>query len=311
MIPLTRRSALTALAGVAIAPIARAEDPGDPIQALDVGDGISLHYVSLGEGPPVVFVHGSLSDMSFWRDQVHAFAAAGYRAVAYSRRYNFPNRNPPRPGYSAIVDAQDLARVIERLKLGRAHVVGHSYGALTALYLGFQRPDLMRSLTLAEPPAIPLLGHLPGEEHARGVALRDDIARHMVAPMHAAFLKGDRELGVKTFIDYVLRNPDAWDRFTPAQKAETLRNASEWDVMMTTGTLFPPITPGEVRRVRAPTLILSGKRSYPFLNLIDEDLARAIPHNRRVLLDATHAMWFERPEECRTLTLDWIAAHPG
>jgi pimeloyl-ACP methyl ester carboxylesterase len=39
---------------------------------------------------PVVFVHGSLSDGSYWHDQLAPFAEAGFHTIAYSRRYNFP-----------------------------------------------------------------------------------------------------------------------------------------------------------------------------------------------------------------------------
>ncbi|MGC2744194.1 MAG: alpha/beta fold hydrolase, partial [Candidatus Angelobacter sp.] len=114
-----------------------------------LNNGIELHYVERGTGVPVVFVHGSLGDGGYWTDQVNAFAAAGYRAIAYSRRYSPPNHNKAQPGYSAVVDAEDLAALITKLRLGRVHVVGHSYGALTALFLASRHPELVRTLVLA------------------------------------------------------------------------------------------------------------------------------------------------------------------
>lgn len=77
-----------------------------PIRAIDIGNGITLHSVDLGKGAPVIFVHGSLSDGGYWADQVGQFAEC-YRAIAYSRRYNYPNNNSSRAGYSAAVDAED------------------------------------------------------------------------------------------------------------------------------------------------------------------------------------------------------------
>jgi len=114
------------------------------IQAVEIGNGITLHYVDLGKGVPVIFVHGSLSDGGYWADQVREFAKR-YRAIAYSRRYNFPNSNPARAGYSAAVDAEDLAAFIGALHLGRVVVIGHSYGALTAL---LWRPNTQNSFAL-------------------------------------------------------------------------------------------------------------------------------------------------------------------
>jgi|SRR5215467_2513475 len=78
------------------------------IQTADIGGGIVLHYVDQGKGTPLIFVHGSLSDGGYWADQIGPFAEY-YRAIASSRPYNYPNSNPPRAGYSAVADAEDLA----------------------------------------------------------------------------------------------------------------------------------------------------------------------------------------------------------
>jgi hypothetical protein len=65
------------------------------------------------------------------------WSSANYRVIAYSRRYNFPNNNPHstrsfshhRSGGAAFIKG----------KLGRVHIVGHSYGAFTALF-SYQAP---------------------------------------------------------------------------------------------------------------------------------------------------------------------------
>ena len=271
----------------------------------EIGGGVRLHG---GEAPsedrtPVIFVHGSLSDFEYWYDQLEAFGGQ-HRAIAYSRRYNWPNHNAPVAGYSAIVDAKDLAALIETLDSGPAHIVGHSYGALTALFLAVSRPELVRSLSLAEPPALSLLDHLPGALTATGRSMREDIRTRMEAPMRAAFARGDREAGVGAFIDYVL-GPGAWTKMPVDAKAETMRDAGEWDVMMTTGELFPELPPEAVHRIRAPTVLLSGAKSYPFLALTDAEIARLIPGARRLILpQATHQMWLQAPEACRQATLE-------
>jgi pimeloyl-ACP methyl ester carboxylesterase len=302
---LTRRRlgrSAAALLAAALAP--RVADAAPRFSVADVGDGVSLHYVETGAGEPVVFAHGSLSDLSYWSGQLGPFAAAGRRALAYSRRYNWPNHNPAQPGYSAVVDAMDLARLIEVRAMGPAHVVGHSYGALTGLFLASQRPELVRTLTLAEPPAVSLLKAAPGSKAALGAAMFADIQRFMVGPMRAAFAAGKTEAGIAFFIDYVLGDPRAWNRFSASARRETLRNAHEWEVMMTKGELFPPLTPDAVRAIRAPALLLSGGKSYPFLGLIDEALVDLLPNNHRIVFpNATHQMWLQEPQKCRDAVL--------
>jgi pimeloyl-ACP methyl ester carboxylesterase len=211
-----------------------------------LGHDITLHYIEQGSGVPVIFVHGSLSDSSYWRDQVVAFSKP-YRAIAYSRRYNFPNRDPALPGYSAVTDADDLAAFIGAMHLGKVYIVGHSYGALTGLFLATRHPELIRALVLAEPPVVSLLRHLPSKYSQLGEAMYDDIYRRMVAPMQADFSQGDPDAGVGVFMDYVFNDPHAWANMSPGDHAETMKDAHEWDVMMTQGTLFPEIAPQEQR----------------------------------------------------------------
>lgn len=284
-----------------------AQETALTIRRVIVGHGIELHYVERGTGEPVVFVHGSLSDGSYWNNQVNAFAKAGYRTIAYSRRYNPPNNNKARPGYSAIVDAEDLAALITKLRLGRVHVVGHSYGAFAALFLAARHPELVRTLVLAEAPAVSLLEQLEGGRTAIGNAMFTDIQERMVKPMQAAFQKGERESGCRAFINYVLDDANAWEKMPEEARQDILNHAREWDVMMTTGELFPVIEPQAVRAITAPVLLLSGEKSYSFLGLIDEELTRLLPHARQIILrGATHRMWFEQPEICRNDVLEFL-----
>ena len=301
MSPTNRRvlifaEALALAAGSSLAQ-KNAGDP--PIHAASIGQGITLHYVDEGTGVPVIFVHGSLSDGGYWADQIGPFAEH-YRAIAYSRRYNYPNTNPPRPGYSAVADSDDLSALIRTLHLGKAVVIGHSYGALAALFLAARHPQQVRALVLAEPPAVPLLVDLSGDERERGKALFEDIQQRMVRPTQQAFGKGDREDGIRIFMAYVFNDPHAWDKMPQSDRDHTLRDAHEWDVMMTAGTLFPAITPQVVQRISSPVLILLGAKTYPFLELIGRDLATLLPKSRTIVFpDAGHQMWLQEPEECR------------
>lgn len=291
---------LAAILGLVCSPAAAAAAPAKPRPgSIDIGHGITLHYLTAGSGAPVIFVHGSIGDDTYWSDQVAAFSDR-YRAIAYSRRYNFPNTNPAVPGYSAVVDAQDLAALIKKMHLGKVYLIGHSYGALTALFLATEHPELIRAVVLAEPPAVSLLQHLPPEQASKGEAMFADIQARMVEPMKRAFAAGKRDEGVGIFIDYVLDDPRAWKKMRPADRADTMRDAHEWDVMMTSGTLFPEIDPAAIRKIRVPVLVMSGGVSYKFLGYIDQEIVRLIPNSRSIVYpDAGHQMWYRYPALCR------------
>ncbi len=70
--------------------------------------------------------------------------------------------------------------------------------------------------------------------------------------------------------------------------------------MMTIGTLFPEIPPKTIRHITAPTLLLSGAKSYTFLALITGELARLLPNRQSIVFpDAGHQMWYQDAEACR------------
>ncbi len=85
-----------------------------------------------------------------------------------------------------------------------------------------------------------------------------------------------------------------------AARGETLRDAHEWDVLVTAGTLFPDIAPATIRKITTPSLVLSGAKSYPFLGLITEELARLLPNREVIVLpDSGHQMRYQALDVCR------------
>ena len=72
-------------------------------------NGTSLEYVEAGRRDPVVFVHGSASDYRTWSLQVDEIGRR-YRAIAYSRRYHWPNEPIPESADYALAEhVNDLA----------------------------------------------------------------------------------------------------------------------------------------------------------------------------------------------------------
>jgi non-heme chloroperoxidase len=127
-------------------------------------DGLSFAYVEEGSGPPLILVHGSVSDYREWAKQM-APLARRYRVIAYSRRYHWPNE-PPGADADASPERQveDLAVIIKALGVAPAHIAGHSFGGAVALRLALRHPELVRSLILIEPGVSGVLGDLPADD---------------------------------------------------------------------------------------------------------------------------------------------------
>jgi non-heme chloroperoxidase len=262
-----------------------------PVQSVR-GAGVTLHYVSTGRGEPVVMVHGGLEDYRAWTAQLAPLAAIHYRAIAYSRRYNFPNRNAPRDAasYSAEVDAHDLAMLIEKLHLGRVHLVGHSYGGLTALFFATEHPELVRTLTLSEPPLPAWVRQQPG-----GAPIARDFWERFWIPLRHALARSDSSQALAIAAKYFTGDP----ALPPAARAALEPNLLEWIVLTRSTNPFPAPSSAALRRINFPVLLLTGDRSLPFLQRGFDQLAMLLPGSRRVTLrNATHDMWSETPDAC-------------
>src|SRR4051812_42095490 len=96
-------------------------------------NGVHLHLVEWGAGPPVVLLHGFPEFWYSWRHQLPALAAAGYRAVAPDLRgYNESDKPPGVESYRIERLVTDVAELIRSLGSPRAVVVGHDWGGAIA-----------------------------------------------------------------------------------------------------------------------------------------------------------------------------------
>ena len=256
------------------------------------GPDVTLRYVSVARGQPVVMVHGGLEDYRAWTAQLSALAVDHYRAIAYSRRYNFPNRNKARaaPSYSAQVDADDLAMLIEKLHLGPVHLVGHSYGGLAALLFATEDPELVRSLTLSEPPVFSWVEKQPG-----GAALVQDFFRRCWVPVRRAFARHKREEVLAIASTYFTGNPV----MPPAARDALEPNLREWEILTVSGIPFPVPSTKLIKEFHAPMLLLTGDHTLPVLERCVAALTERFPESERVVIrNASHDMWSETPQKC-------------
>jgi non-heme chloroperoxidase len=258
-----------------------------PVQVNDV----VLHRVERGSGTPVVLVHGSLADYTYWEwsGQV-SLLADRYRVVAYSRRYNYPNTNPRSADHSSMVEARDLAGLIDSLDAGPVHLVGHSYGAYTALTYALQHPERVRSLVLGEPPIMSWLPDIPG-----GEGIFEGFMEGTWKPLARAFTEGGNAAGLDFTAHWYFEVP--WEEVTPEWQALMSRNVEEWHALAVSAHPFPVLDRERVRALRVPTLLLSGeKNSLGFNDLVDSHLERLLPDVVRVIIPgASHEMFLDAP----------------
>ena len=108
---------------------------------------IELAYDVQGEGEPVLFIHGAIW-ADFLRPLAEQQAFNGFQRIRFHRR-GYGESGGPADGFD--MQAADIVALLDHLEVDRAHLVGHSEGAMIALVLAASYPDRVRSLALLEP----------------------------------------------------------------------------------------------------------------------------------------------------------------
>lgn len=114
---------------------------------------VRLHYVTAGDGPLVVLLHGFPEFWYSWRHQITSLVEAGFRVVAPDQRgYNLSEKPWSVPAYRPHVLARDVAELIDSFG-GRAHaVVGHDFGGPIAWWFAHRYGDSIEKLALINAP---------------------------------------------------------------------------------------------------------------------------------------------------------------
>jgi pimeloyl-ACP methyl ester carboxylesterase len=118
-------------------------------------DGVGIEYEVTGEGRPVVLLHGFPDSGRLWRHQVPALADAGFQVIVPDLRgYGRSDKPEPVDAYSIPVLAGDVMAILAELQIGRAHIVGHDWGAALAWALAAFAPgnvDHLAVLSVGNP----------------------------------------------------------------------------------------------------------------------------------------------------------------
>ena len=99
-----------------------------------------IHYVTYGQGDPVLLLHGGLSNKLSWFSQIPWLVAAGRRVVLIDTRGHGDSTHG-NPKLSYPIFAEDTLQVLDRLGIQHADIIGWSDGGIIALLLGLDAPQ--------------------------------------------------------------------------------------------------------------------------------------------------------------------------
>lgn len=266
-------------------------------------NGTELAYVERGEGEPVVLIHGFMWDYRVWERPL-ADLSQHYRVIAYSRRHHWPNP-PPGDDFqpSMATQAADLAALLRELKLGPAHLIGHSAGANIALLVAQSHPELVASLVLGEPglALMPPSGAPPSGPPPFILKARE------------AFLAGDDEGAIRA-IGTGVTGRAADEQLIAERMPVFLDNVpvTRAQVLAAERTPPPSLTCEQAGEIRTPALMMTGEQSLPVFYAVGQQLLKCLGRPEPVTLPGVgHGLYLQNPEAFHEAVLGFLRKHPA
>jgi pimeloyl-ACP methyl ester carboxylesterase len=249
--------------------------------------GRSVHYVEMGEGKPVVLIHGLGSRWQIWIETIPTLARE-YRVIALDLP-GFGSSQMPEEEISISLFADTVDALCEELDTGPAAIVGHSMGGHTAAELALRHPQRVERLVLLGAAGVSTSDVLP----QLGLAFLTGL--QLVAPKHpTAQLRMLRRPKLRhALFASIVRHPL---RIDPAVLYEQMRGFPKEALVPS----FAAITGYDFRErleeIEAPTLIMHG-REDALVPLADAtEYERHLHNSRTVIFDDTgHCPNIERP----------------
>jgi pimeloyl-ACP methyl ester carboxylesterase len=260
-------------------------------------NGTQLYYETLGQGHPLVLIHGGYMDRRMWDDQFPVFAQR-YRVIRYDVR-GFGKSSLPQVPYS---DIQDLAALLALLGVKKTYVLGLSLGGIIALDFTLEHPDMVDALILVGSP-------VPGFP-IELLYTKEQLEQQKLR--WAAFERARQERNIPAMVDALMEDPTLVpSRNYPAARQRVRENLSEysfaWVLAPAPKQELNPPAYERLAEIHKPTLIILGSEDDPRLFKDAAKLERDIAGARRVTIPETHHMPnMEKPEEFNAIVLDFL-----
>jgi pimeloyl-ACP methyl ester carboxylesterase len=263
------------------------------VQLIDL-DGRRLAIWDRGEGTPLLFIHGVGTSGALWQADL-ADLGADCRVIVYDRRGYGASSESPRDWKE---HREDTAALLDKLAAKPAVVVGYSGGAMIALDLALQRPELVRELVLLDPAV-----------NLKRCVTPESIRRMLTARLLNRV--GRPRRGAAHWMRYVSSYPSggsAFDRSPVERRKAVLDNAG--GIFADADSGLGDVPKDRLGRIEIPTMIVDCKLSPSFLRRSCKRLRELMPQARTTTLEQSgHHIGIDARVELVALLRDVVTKH--
>jgi 3-oxoadipate enol-lactonase len=251
-----------------------------------------LNYLDVGQGTPVVLIHGLAGDYKAWLPQIAALKDH-FRIIAFDNRGAGKSTQVDEPVTTAEL-AEDTLQLMDYLKIVPAHVVGRSMGGAIAQHMALKAPERIISLALCA-----------------SFAKLDPLGRRVLTNMREALewrmnWADHARHSVQNFvsIDFFNRYPDQIAAIENLIGGETRLPAC---YIRQNEACQSHDTIEDLHRIKQPTLIMAGDCDPICSLMATKMLSDGLPNARtEIFQNASHFFLIEQSEKFMKILSDWL-----
>lgn len=251
--------------------------------------GINLYYEMVGQGQPLLFIHGLGDSARTWEKQLPLFSKQ-YQVVTFDVRGHGQSDKPPGP-YTISLFAEDTAELIKSLGIAPAHVVGISMGGMIAFQLAATMPDFLKSMVIINSgPAMLVCTLKERWEIFKRLALVRILGMRAIGKVlsQRIFPKPEHEALRKIFVE-------RWAENDKRAYLDSTRALVNWSVAEHLGA------------IRCPTLVIASDGDYTPVSAKEAYVAK-MPHADLVVMsDSHHGVHLEWPEKFNEILITFLS----
>lgn len=281
-------------------------------------NGLTLHYLEQGRGPPVLMLHGFPDHAGAWRPLANRLADS-YRVIAPDLRgYGESGRPTSDSDYRLDLLIDDIVGLVDALGLATVCLCGHDWGGVLAFAVAAAHPGRIAALIALNAPPFGVLQAMIWHDPAQRAA--SHYINDLRAPDAGARFN---EANVDGLMDRFLGEPLHQGRLSPEDVA-AYRHAwtrpGVWQAMLawyraaplevpTDETIMPSVTPS-IESIDCPVLVIWGDRDEVFVPAMADAIGAACrnAHVERVAI-AGHMAHRDAPDHCAALIKGFLAHH--
>lgn len=259
-------------------------------------NGAQIHYLSKGQGEPIILIHGAMCDYRYWEKTIESLSKTN-RVIAFSSRHHFPNSSlTDLSDYTYENHVSDLFALIEFLDLPSVHLVGHSQGGNIAALAAIKRPDLVKSIVLEEGAFI----SDPGEDVLNE---QQAVTGPLMAFPELAQQNKYEEIA-KRFYD-LTQDQGSFDKLSMADKKFSYDNVKTLTPQNAPSPM--PLNCEELSSVKAPVLMIRGDSTPKFLEMYVDAGLECLDMESVTIEDVAHTIHSIKPKEFNKAVLQFLA----